>query len=1212
MFSIAVPKILSTIALVCLGLVDACKLAPIPKHDFQIPICSAIPSISVDFVVNPTLSYLRPTEVELNSPSLSISPEYFAASAGAIAMTETLNDLFSELKTIHHGPNTLVGISLPIVLNQTDGSQCISWANLTVIPQYNLSITNIGVSGTYAEEGAQGITNNRESCQICNVPSPPFAVIHGIFDNAGLYDVTSQVCNAFNVPTIAVSITDQTFQELYPEAAASARWSALASIGPTQIGAALNAFMNQFNWHSVTVFLDPTNTAQANEVVRGFQLEGISISSQLVDYYGTGCSVAINNVMIGMVSIIYLDLGINRISECIGQILASGLMDLNYIVVWGPSLMASVSNNFTTLANSVGLPLSNFTGTFTLQVRTQDASYYSLLVSNFVEIYNSWNDSYLYQSLAAYPTALQDNANSVVLASQGIYGFLADNLCSFVNRGLVLNLSDTISNIPTLVETLSSGFATLLSNSHLGMNYSVISPSSQQSWTVQLDTQKLNIVPNNVFFFYTENSGYWSEAVNMAKWFHDGSGNSVTTFDVYNLQSLGNSGIYPIGSYISRTFSWIYNTSSVIAWPNPTSLWQYISGIPGDTPPLTSLTLDCVAGFSCSSSIVEETPSYSVSGQIMRYSTQAVISNDGVWELGIQCSGGGGTLFYTASIAQITNPDSFIAWTLSLNQKSAEIRLNFDSELLDPNKWAGGSSVLSFSCFDKNNVLNGTLDIFINNDDSQYTPSPASRLLFIVLNSAGIALTFIGAGMTLFYKHRRPIYSSSISFLLIAWLGFAIIFGSGIVSILPVTGDMICQAKSWLFNYGFVLVMGSLVLKTFHIHRIFNNDKLMIYRISIGQFILSLGSMLMIVTIVMLIWENAGDFSLHRNSSFQPYCVTGSWVPFHIIAGFEFLLILGCLWLSYQIRGVHHDYNESKCIGFIVYNTAVWGIAWWVISSQISISPATLSLLTSLFICVVCALDIAIFFAPKFYAISVEDAHGLVVTPHQGSNRLAHSKNSNENNSATNVSIKSQQKSFGKITSLEVDFALPPDGKEALKYARDKLFETARKWRTNDMEHAKLKKKIHDCEILRVQDSELINSWMGTIQNILTSGQVSPKDSEALIIQMWKVLSMRGSEIIEEAERHESFRKKKDINATATASINLPKSIASTAEMLTMSSASSVPAGGMKFSSSTAEMTNVNPNGSSPHLAKSSVSSSPIDGSNFANQVNSINRRNFI
>lgn len=1198
---------ITTVALVCFSSVDACRTPPNAQYISHLPTCSSIPSISLDVVINPTLAYLRPTEVGLENPNLSLSPEYFAASAGAIAMTTTLNQLFQDLKTVHYGPNSLVGIPFPIVLNQTSGNPCVSFANLTVIPQYNLAITDIGTSNTYLAEGNQGIANNRESCELCNDASPPFAVIHGTLDNAGLYDVTSQVCNAFNVPTIAVSITDLTFQKLYPEAAAAARYSALASIGPTQVGTGLSQFMNQFGWQSVVVFLDPANTAQANEVIRGFQLTGLAISSQFVDYDGTGCVNAIVGVMDGTVSVIYIDLTITRVSECVRQILSERLLSSNYIVIWGPTLMASVNNSFQNLAGAVGAPLANFTGTFTLQVRTREASYFPTFKTNLQQLYSSWNDSFLYDSLSLYPTALNDNANAVILASQGIYGFLASKICTLIFQGLTLNLPDSSASFPALATAITSKFASVLSGSVLGGNYSVITqdPLTQQLWNVQLNTESLNIVPNSAFYFYTQTSGYWSEASNMAKWYHDGLGNSLTTFDVYNLQNPAPS--FPIGSYFSGTYSWVYNSSSTIIWPNPSALWQYNSGFPGDTPPLSFLTLSCLTGYSCPSIIVPETPTYQGLTEIVSYSTNAVVSDDGTWEMEIQCSGGGGTLFYTASI-ESDNPDSLPAWSISLNQRTAQIRLDFNAALVDSNKWPGGSSTLLFSCFDKNNILNGTLHIVVDNNASQYTPSVASQWVFAILNFLGIACSFVGAGLTIFYRHHRPIYSSSVPFLLIAWMGFAIVFGSGLISILPVTGNDICQAKSWLFNYGFVLVMGSLLLKTFHIHKIFNNDKLIIYRISLWQFTLSLASMLAVVTTVMLVWQNDQGLNLHRSSAFQPYCVTGSWVPFHIIAGFELLLVLACLWLGYQIRRVHHDYNESKCIGFIVYNTAIWGVAWWVMSSQISISPSTMSLLTSLFIFVVCFLNGLIFFMPKFYAISVEytNNRGLVVTPRQGSNKLAHSRESDEMNSTLGPA-KAPPKALSRQSVAEGEFILPQDGKDALKFARDKLFETARKWKANDAEHARLKRKIGECEMLRVQDSELINSWMVIIRNVLTSGQVTPKDSEALMLQMWNILNMQGSELIAEAEKYESSRKKKEIVA-APSSGNVTRANMSMPEITSANLTSSATVGMPKSSAATATLEMVAMG--SPSMMKSSVSLSEMNGN--PGYANSITRKNHI
>jgi len=1207
---LVISRIVTAIALICLGPVNACKPSPNAQYISQLPICSSIPSISLDIVIDPTLAYLRPTEIGLENPSLSASPEYFAASAGAIAMTETLNEIFQDFRTVHSGPNSLVGIPFPIVLNQTGGLPCVSIANLTVIPQYNLAITEIGTSNTYLAEGNQGVTNNRQSCQLCNSPSPPFAIIHGTLDNAGLYDVTSQVCNAFNVPTIAVSITDLTFQKLYPEAAASAHYSALASIGPTQIGAALNQLMIQFGWQSVTVFLDPTNTAQTNEVIRGFQVTGLGIYSQFVDYYGTGCSNGIIGVLDGSVSIIYIDLTISRVADCIRQMLSGELSSLNYIIIWGPTLMASVNNSFQNLAGAVGLSLANFTGTFTLQVRTRDASYSSLLQTNLQQLYNTWNDPAMFDSLDIYPTALYDNANAVILASQGIYGLLASKICVLIGPGMTLNLPDSLATPQTIAEKIAFNFASILSSLAPRDNYTVITPTAtnNRSWNIQLNTANLNIVPNSAFYFYTQTSGYWSEASNTAKWYHDSLGNSLTTFDVYNLQTLS-SPLVPIGSYFSGSYSWVYNSSVSVIWPNSSALWQYNSGFPGDTPPLSSLSISCLAGYSCPSTIVSQSPTYQGFSEIVSYSTTAVISDQGTWEMGIQCLGGGGTLFYTTSI-ELDNPDSFPAWSMSLNQRTAQVQLTFDSVLVDPNKWAGGGVTLAFSCFDKNNILNGTLHITIDNNESQYTPSTASQWIFVTLNSLGIASAFIGAGLTIFYRHHRPIYSSSIPFLLIALLGFSIIFGSGVISILPVSGDGVCQAKSWMFNYGFVLVMGSLLLKTFHIHKIFNNDKLIIYRISFWQFTLSLASMLAVVTVVMLVWQNVSDLNLHRNNTFQPYCVTGSWVPFHIIAGFELLLVLACLWLGYQIRKVHHDYNESKYVGFIVYNTAIWGITWWVMASQISISPATLSLLTSLFICVVCFLNAMIFFAPKFYAISIETTYnrGLVVTPRQGSNKLAHSKDSDDANSALGPSLKSQPKSLGKPADEE--FVLPQDGKDALKFARDKLFEVARKWKTNEGERIRLQKKVGECEALRVKDSECINTWMAVIRNVLTSGQVTAKDSEALILQMWRILSMRGSELIEEAEKYESARKKKETVPSLGNVNNAAKASMSVLEMTNANLASSAVVSLPKPVTSSASTFEMVTAVGSPSLKSSSMLMSEI-GVNTAH-TNSITRRNHI
>lgn len=1083
----------------------------------DIPKCPSSSAVNIEYYIDPTLWYFRPTELDLSDPAASMASKSFALSAGAIAMTQTLNELFQGFQTVHYGGPSLFNVSVPIMLNTTNGTQCASSVSVSIIPQYNLQVVDIGVGTSYYTRGIQGQINNRESCKVCNSNDNPLAVIHGELNNAALYDVTSQICNGFNVPVIAASITDLTFQELYPAAQFAAPWSALASTSPGQIGSALRGFMAQFNWNFIVMFLDPNDQSQANEMSEiAF---GISyVPFQNIDSSGTGCSLAILGVVESGISLMYLDMSISRCAQCVNQILTSGLLEMNYIVIWGPTLMASVNNDIHALASAANLSVSSFAGTFTLQVETQIASFVPSLFNNMRDIFASWNASFLsqYENLAI--TAIYDHANSVILASQGIAGLFADQLCLFGNNGVTSNFSD-YANSSSLVAEITTNLLAFLSNSQANGSYNIQSGSdADPNWKISLPVNELHLVPSQAFQYYTQQSGIWSQATNLAKWYHDFQGNSIVNFDSYNIDSSGLA-TNLVGNYLG---GWMPNPSPVINWPNNASLWQYVSGQPSNLAPLTALSLSCVTNYSCSSGLVVDGTMYN--GALTSYSTEAILSDLGEWSMQIGCSEAGSVPSFGASLTH-----SSAAWNLFVNLYSGQVQVNFDSQFISPDHLGADVAILSFWCTNSFSVLNSSLSIAVNINTADYNPSVSAQWGVGIANVVGIVISAIGACLTLAYRHKRSIYSSSVSFLLISWVGFGLLFGSGLLSILPVTSDTICQSRPWLFHYGFILVMGSLFLKTYHIHSIFNNDKLMIRQISMWHFVACIGVMLSLVTIVMLVWQLDGTAQLYRVSALRPYCATGSWIPFHFIAGLEFLLIISCLSVSYLIRRVRQDYNESKCIALIVYNTTFWGIAWWVLSSQESISEPTLAVLTSIFICVVSFMNMIIFFFPKFYALSREDSRTLALTPRTGKSRLM--------DSAVRLSVleASAGLAFERESINNIELNTPENPKEALKQFREKLFETIRRWKKNDIEHKQLKSKVRNCELIRDRDTQVVNNWMNAIRAALTSNQLSSRDSDGLVGQMTNIVKMNVDQLMEEAERNEdSSRKRNNVIAAAS------------------------------------------------------------------------------
>jgi 7 transmembrane sweet-taste receptor of 3 GCPR len=1108
-------RIVSVVAGIVLSLsgqlINACQ-SPSPN---VFPKCGA--DILVEYSINPELAYFRPTEVGLSDPLQSVSPEYFALSGGAIAMTQTLNQLYFNHQTVHNGPvSSIFNVSIPVFLNQSDSSLCQQLVNVSVIPQYNLTISDIG---TEVELGLQGQTNNRDSCQTCS-QSQSYALIHGTLSSTSLYEVAAQVCNAFNVPTIAASVTDETFDELYPQAAASGEWSARSSTGPTQVGNALGYLLYQYDWTSVIMFVDPVSQTQANyvsEIAQAMQNEIVDFLNAYtlvpflyIDSSDTGCASALPGVTSSGVSLLYLDIAVSRSYQCITQLVQSGLLSQNYVFIWGPTLMSSINNDLQLLAATVNVPVANLTGTFTIQIRSQQASFVPLLQSNIASTYASWNAPWLSQYQEAYASSVFDNANAVILASQGVHGFIANELCLLTSRGVYANVSTTEEVVNVVTEALIS----LISGSNTPGPYEVT--SNANTWEIFIPTTTLNFLPSRAFYFYTEESGMYSTSTNIQQWYHDNSGNSLITIDIYNVQQNGaenNSSL--VGSYYSATSSWQLNPSLQVVWPNPLALWQYVSGWPSSMPPLSALSLQCVTNYSCTSPITFEGFKSVGYAQVATYSSEVTLSGDGSWNTQLACvAPGGQELSYDAYIVETSQSDMASPWNLFINPFNGQLQVSFSTADIDAANWPGGSILVEFLCSNGPSRLNGTLEITVIDDSSGYTASNSAQWGLAIANGIGAVFSVWGFLLTLVHRKKRSFYASSIPFLLTIWLGFGVLFGAGIISIVPVTNSATCQAQSWMFNYGFALIMGSLLIKTWHIHLIYNSRTLLVKSFSTLELMIGLAGVLSAFTVVMLSWQLIPTAQLHRRSEFQPYCVTGSRVPFHILAGMELLLVIVSAYLSYRTRMVSQDHNESKCIIAVSYNTVLWGTCWWVLSSQFSIEPSVLEFLTSLFLCVACFMNMFLFFTPKFLGIWGENNRSNF-------ERTSSKKNSDIRPSALRYGEHIAASLMGnKLSNSQFEVT---NNLEGLRQARDKLFESLRKLKSGDAERNRLRVAMEKSANDRYDAIGMVNGWLATVRALLDQRKTMPGDTSvnSLLDNLKEITAMNTQQMMDEAQKQE-------------------------------------------------------------------------------------------
>jgi len=148
--------------------------------------------------------------------------------------------------------------------------------------------------------------------------------------------------------------------------------------------------------------------------------------------------------------------------------------------------------------------------------------------------------------------------------------------------------------------------------------------------------------------------------------------------------------------------------------------------------------------------------------------------------------------------------------------------------------------------------------------------------------------------------------------------------------------DATCAALPWVLCTGFVLMFGSLLARTWRIFRIFLNPKFSYRKITNTQLVLFVGLLLGIQWLLLVLWTSIERRTVvvevpepHRPSYNYYQCTftTVDIVFLSLIGAYWGALLAAGVFLAFKIRNVEWvHYNESKLIGFSIYNICVFSI----------------------------------------------------------------------------------------------------------------------------------------------------------------------------------------------------------------------------------------------------------------------------------------------
>ncbi|PFX24932.1 putative G-protein coupled receptor CG31760 [Stylophora pistillata] len=132
-----------------------------------------------------------------------------------------------------------------------------------------------------------------------------------------------------------------------------------------------------------------------------------------------------------------------------------------------------------------------------------------------------------------------------------------------------------------------------------------------------------------------------------------------------------------------------------------------------------------------------------------------------------------------------------------------------------------------------------------------------------------------------------------------------------------------CIARPWLRHIGFVLVYGSLALKTWRVALIFRVRSAQKLALSDGVLLRRLGLLVLLYSAYLSVWSAMAppDIEVVRTSDDLKYtrCVE-NWFNFTIVFAGDIAVLIWGMWLCYKIRNAPAAYNESKYISWAIYN----------------------------------------------------------------------------------------------------------------------------------------------------------------------------------------------------------------------------------------------------------------------------------------------------
>lgn len=222
------------------------------------------------------------------------------------------------------------------------------------------------------------------------------------------------------------------------------------------------------------------------------------------------------------------------------------------------------------------------------------------------------------------------------------------------------------------------------------------------------------------------------------------------------------------------------------------------------------------------------------------------------------------------------------------------------------------------------------------------------------------------------YKYRMEMVMKTASpIFLQIMIGAAVLMCTSVLLMYPEPTDLLCTIFIWPFHIGFVLLYGSLIIKTWRISVIFSSRR----KVKLPDIVLlkRLLPLPLIMVVYLSCWtslEPPHVMTIAMPDSRKFFsCSFNYWN--YAVFGAEALLLLFGVYLCFTVRKAPAHFNESKHITWSTYNAIILGTFIITLTRFMrhSSGPDMMYVLLMTQLHVFVTITLALIFAPKFWAL---------------------------------------------------------------------------------------------------------------------------------------------------------------------------------------------------------------------------------------------------